>query len=74
MKYWDSLEASKEVMARETDKTMKACNFSHSLCMFAGCAKDGEQSGETVTKKNETLEVESDGECLLEEEGTDLLQ
>ena len=42
--------------------------------MFAGCAKDGGNFGETVTEMNETLEVKYDGECLLEEEGIDLLQ
>ena len=42
--------------------------------MFAGCAKDGEQSGETVTEENVTLEVKSGGEYLSEEEGNDWLQ
>ena len=42
--------------------------------MFAGCAEDGQKFGETVTEMNETLEVKYDGECLLEEEGTNLLQ
>ena len=42
--------------------------------MFAGCAKDGGQSGETVTEMNETLEMKCDGESLSEGVGTDLLQ
>lgn len=42
--------------------------------MFAGCAKYGGQSCETVTEKNETLEVKCDGEFLSEKEGTNLLQ
>ena len=74
MNYWDSSEASEDVLAREVDEAMKPCKFSHSLCMFAACAKDGEQSGETVTEGNETLEVESDEECLSEEKVIDLLQ
>ena len=53
---------------------MKPCIFSHSLCMFAGCAKDGEKSDETVTEENETLEVKSGGEFLSKKEGTDVLQ
>ena len=49
MNYWDSSEASEDVLAREADEAMKPCNFSHSLCMFVGCVKDGEQCGETAT-------------------------
>ena len=75
MNYWDSSEEYEDVLAREADEAMKPCIFkSHSLCMFAGCAKVGGQSGEIVTERNEPLEMKSDGECLLEEEGVDLLQ
>ena len=42
--------------------------------MFAGRAEDDGQSGETITNMNKSLEVKHDGECLLEEEGADLLQ
>jgi len=36
MKYWDSSEESKDVLAREADEAMKPCIFkSHNLCMFA---------------------------------------
>lgn len=42
MNYWDSSEASEDVLVREADELMKPCIFSHSLCMFARCAKDGE--------------------------------
>ena len=73
MNYWDSSEASEEVMARETDEAMKPCNFSHSLCMFARCAKDGEQCNGTVTKENEILEVKSVREFLSEKECVDWL-
>ena len=63
------------MLTREAYEAMKPCIFnSHSLCMFAGCAKDDEQYGETVKKMNKALEVKYDGECLLEEEGIDLLQ
>ena len=74
MNYWDSSEASEEVMAREIDEAMKPCKFSHSLCMFAGYAKDGEQFDGTVTKENETLEVNSGREFLSEKECGDWLQ
>ena len=59
MNYWDIPKASEDVLAREIDEAIKPYIFSHSLCMFAGCAKDGEQSDGTVTKENETLEVKS---------------
>ena len=74
MNYWDSLEASEDVLVRETDEAMKPYIFSHSLCMFAGCAKDGEQFGGTVTKENKTLEVKSGREFLLEKKNFNWLQ
>ena len=75
LNYWNILEESEDVFLREADEAMKPCTFkSHSLCMFVGCVKDGEQSSESVTEKNETLEVKSDGECLSKEEGPYLLQ
>lgn len=38
----DSSKESKDVLTREEDEAMKPCIFkSHSLCMFAGCVKDG---------------------------------
>ena len=62
-------------MTREANEAMYPCVFkSHSLYVFAGCAEADGQSGETVTKLNKALEVKYDGECLLEEEGVDLLQ
>ena len=46
------------MFTREADEAMKPCIFkSHSLCMFAGCAEDGGQSGEIVTEINEAFEV-----------------
>ena len=57
MTYWDSSEASEDVFVTEVGEAMKPCNFSHSLCMFAGYVKDGEQSEGTITKENETLKV-----------------
>ena len=74
MNYWDSSEASEEVLARETDEAMKPYIFSHNLCMFAGCAKDGEQSDGTITKENKTLEVKSGREFLSKKESVDWLQ
>ena len=74
MNYWDSSEAYEEVMARETDEAMKPYIFSHSLCMFAGCAKYGEQFDGTVTKENETFEVKSSRWLLSEKESVDWLQ
>ena len=72
MDYWNS---SDELLTRDEDETMKPCIFkSHSLCMFAGCAEYDGQSGEMVTEMNEILMVKYEGECLSEEEGTDLLQ
>ena len=62
------------MFARETDEAMKPYIFSHSLCMFAGCAKDGEQSDGTITKENKTLEVKSGREFLSEKESVDWLQ
>ena len=41
--------------------------------MFAGYVEDDGQSSKTVTNRNEALEVKYDRECLLEEEGVDLL-
>ena len=72
--YWDSSEACEDVLARETDEAMKPYIFSRSLCMFAGCAKDGEKFDGTVTKENETLEVKSGREFLSEKESVDWLQ
>ena len=74
MNYWDSSEASEEVMARETDKAMKPYIFSHNSCMFAGYTKDGEQSDGTITKENETLEVKYGREFLSAKESIDWLQ
>ena len=74
MNYWDSSEASEYVLVRELDEAMKPCNFSHSLCMFAGCVKDGEESDGTITKDNETLEVKFGREFLSEKESVDWLQ
>ena len=71
MNYWDSSEASEDVLAREAYEAMKPCNFSHSLCMFAGCAKGGEQSDGTITKENEILEVKSGREFISEKECVD---
>jgi len=42
--------------------------------MFAGYAEDDGKFDETITNKNEALEVKYDEESLLEEEGVDLLQ
>jgi len=42
--------------------------------MFVGYAEGYGQSDETVTNRNEALEVKYDGGCLLEEEGVDLVQ
>ena len=53
---------------------MKTYIFSHSLCMFAGCAKYGQQSDGTTTKENKTLEVKSGREFLPEKESVDWLQ
>ena len=67
MNYWDSSEESKDVLVEEADQAMKPCIFkSHSLCMFVGCAKDGEKSSETVTEKNETLKMNFDEEIINE--------
>ena len=74
MNYWDSSEASEDVLVRETYEAMKPYIFSHSLCMFAGCAKDSEQSDRNVTKENENLEVKSGRELLSEKESIDWLQ
>ena len=75
MNDWDSSEEAKDVLVREADEAMKPYIFkSHSLCMFAGCAKEGEQSDGTVTEMKENLKEKCDGKCLLEEKGTDLLQ
>ena len=75
MNYWNSSKQFEDMLTREADEAMKPYIFkSHSLCMFVGCAEDGGQSGETVTKMNETLKVKYEGECLSEEESTDLLQ
>ena len=75
MNYWDSLEEYEDVLVKEANEAMKPCIFkSHNLCMFVGCAKDGGQSHENVTEKNETLEVKSNGKILSDKEGTDLLQ
>lgn len=74
MNYWDSSEASEDVLTREADEVMQSFNFSHSLCMLAGCAKDGEQFDRTITKENETLEVNLGREFLSEKEGNDLSQ
>ena len=74
IKYGDSSEASEEVMAREIDEAMKPYIFSHSSCMFAGCAKYGEKSDGTVMKENEVLEVNSGRELLSEKECGDWLQ
>ena len=75
MNYWNSSEELEDMLTREADEAMKPCIFkSHSLCMFAGCVEDGGQSSETVTEMNETLKVKYEGECLSEEQGTDLLQ
>ena len=58
MNYWDSSEEYEDVLMRIVDEAMKPCIFkSHSLYKFVGCAKDGEQSGETVTEMNETLRL-----------------
>ena len=74
MNYWDGSEECEDVLAKEADKAMKPCIFKyHSLCMFAGCAQDGEKSSETIIENNETLEVKSDGKILSEKEGTNLL-
>jgi len=63
------------MLTREADESMRPCVFkSHSLCVFARRVEDDGQSGETVLKMNKSLEVKYDGECLLEEEGVDLLQ
>ena len=75
MDYWHSSEQLEDMMTRETDEAMKPCDFnSHSLCMFAGYGEDDGQSSKTVTNGYEAFEVKYDGECLLEEEGVDLLQ
>lgn len=74
MNYLDSSETSEDVLARKADEAMQSCNFSHSLCMFAECAKDGEQSDGTVTKENERFEVKSRRKFLSEKEGNDLSQ
>ena len=75
MNYWNSSEQLEDMLTREADEAMKPCDFnSHSLCMFVGYAEDDGQSSETVTNRNEALEVKYDGECLLEEECVDLLQ
>ena len=75
MEYWNSSEKFKDMLTREADEAMKPCIFkSHSLCMFAGCVEDDGQFGKNFMEMNETLEVKYDGECLLEEEGIDLLQ
>ena len=43
MNYWDSSEEFKDVFTREAYEAMKPFIVkSHSLCMFAGCAKGGE--------------------------------
>jgi len=75
MEYWHSSEQFEDMMTREADEVMKPCDFnSHSLCMFSGYVEDDGQSGETITNRHEALEVKYDGECLLEEEGANLLQ
>ena len=74
MNYWDSSKASEDVFARETDEAMKPYIFSHSLCMFAGCAKYDEKYDGTITKENETLEVKSGREFLSKKESVDWLQ
>ena len=75
MDYWHSLEQFEDMLTREADEAMKPCDFnSHSLCVFAGYIEDDGQSDETVTNRNEVLEVKHYGESLLEEEGANLLQ
>lgn len=75
MEYWNSSEQFEDMLTREADEAMKPCVFKfHSLCVFAGCVEDDGKSSETITKMNKSLEVKYDGECLLEEEGVDLLQ
>lgn len=75
MDYWHSSEQFEDMMTTKSDEAMKPCDFnSHSLCMFARYLEDDGQSSKTITNRTEALEVKYDGECLLEEEGVDLLQ
>ena len=74
MNYWDSSKAFEDVLEREKNEAMKPYIFSHSLCMFVGCAKYGEKSDGTIIKENEIIEVNSSRELLSEKESVDWLQ